>query len=97
MSRLTHIFECVIGDIGLGHIRPGTNISDRNEGWKQNYRGLDVAVFLNNSTAINRRTLWQGGPDLAVEIANPRDQTWEKIEFYASVGTRELIIIDRVP
>ncbi len=97
VSRLTHIFECMIGDTGLGHIRPGTNISDRFEGWKQNYRCPDVAVFLTNSTAINRRTHWQGGPDLAVEIASPRDQTWKKIEFYASVGTRELIIIDRAP
>ncbi len=97
VSRLTHIFECVIGDTGLGHIRPGTNISDRHEGWKENYRCPDVAVFLNNSTAINRRTHWQGGPDLAVEIASPRGQTWEKIEFYASVGTQELIIVDRAP
>lgn len=54
-------------------------------------------MFLNNSTAINRRTHWQGGPDLAGEIASPRDQTWEKIEFYASLGTRELIVVDRAP
>ena len=97
VSRMSHIFECVVGDTGLGQVRPGTNISDRHEGWKENYRCPDVAVFLNNSTAINRRTHWQGGPDLAVEIASPRDQTWEKIEFYASVGTRELIIVDRAP
>lgn len=97
VSRLTFIFETVVGERGLGHVRPGTNISDRHEGWKENYRCPDVAVFLNNSTAINRRTHWQGGPDLAVEIASPRDQTWEKIEFYARVGTRELIIVDRDP
>lgn len=97
VSRLTHIFETVVGERGLGQIRPGTNISDRHQGWKENYRCPDVAVFLNNSTAINRRTHWQGGPDLVVEIASPRDQTWEKIEFYASVGTRELIIVDRAP
>ena len=97
VSRLTFIFENVIGEQKLGHIRPGTNISDRHQGWKENYRCPDVAVFLNDSTAINRRTHWQGGPDLAVEIASPRDRTWEKIEFYASVGTRELLIIDRDP
>ena len=97
VSRLTYIFEFVIGEPGMGKVRPGTNISDRAKGWKENYRCPDVAVFLNNSTAINRRTHWQGGPDLAVEIASPRDQTWEKIEFYAGVGTRELLIIDRAP
>ena len=97
VSRLTFIFEMVIGERGLGQIRPGTNISGRNKDWKDNYRCPDVAVFLNDSTAINRRTHWQGGPDLAVEIVSPKDRTWEKIEFYASVGTRELLIIDRDP
>ena len=97
VSRISHICECVIGDTLLGTVLPGTNISDRHKDWKENYRCPDVAVFLNDSTAINRRTHWQGGPDLAVEIASPRDRTWEKIEFYASVGTRELLIIDRDP
>ena len=57
VSHLTFIFEMVIGERGLGQIRPGTNISDRNKDWKDNYRCPDVAVFLNDSTAINRRTL----------------------------------------
>ncbi|MEK6261694.1 MAG: Uma2 family endonuclease [Planctomycetota bacterium] len=97
VSRLTFVFESVIGQPGLGMVLPGTNVSDRAKNWKKNYRCPDVAVFLNGTKAINRETHWQGGPDLAVEIASPQDQTWEKIEFYASVGTRELIIVDRAP
>ena len=97
VSRISHICECVIGDTMLGKVLPGTNVSDRAKNWKKNYRCPDVAVFLNGTKAINWETHWQGGPDLAVEIASSRDQTWEKIEFYASVGTRELIIIDRAP
>ena len=97
VSRLTFVFESVIGQPGLGMVLPGTNVSDRAKSWKKNYRCPDVAVFLNGTKAINWETHWQGGPDLAVEIASPRDQTWEKIEFYGSVGTRELIIIDRAP
>ena len=97
VSRLSFVFESVIGQLGLGMVLPGTNVSDRAESWKKNYRCPDVAVYLNESKAINWETHWQGGPDLAVEIASPRDRTWEKIEFYASVGTRELLIIDRDP
>lgn len=97
VSRLTFVFESVIGQPGLGMVLPGTNVSDRAKNWKKNYRCPDVAVFLNETKAINWETHWQGGPDLAVEIASPQDQTWEKIEFYASVGTRELIIVDRAP
>ena len=97
VSRLSFVFESVIGQLGLGMVLPGTNVSDRADGWKKNYRCPDVAVYLNETKAINWETHWQGGPDLAVEIASPRDRTWEKIEFYASVGTRELLIIDRDP
>jgi hypothetical protein len=97
VSRLTFVFESVIGQPGLGMVLPGTNVSDRAKRWKKNYRCPDVAVYLNGTKAINWETHWQGGPDLAVEIVSPGDRTWEKIEFYASVGTQELIIIDRAP
>ena len=39
VSRLTYIFEFVIGEPGMGKVRPGTNISDRAKGWKENYKG----------------------------------------------------------
>ena len=97
VSRISHICESVVGDKMLGMVLAGTNISDRAKGGKKNYRCPDVAVFLNGTKAVNWETHWQGGPDLAVEIASPRDRTWEKIEFYASVGTRELIVVDRAP
>jgi len=97
VSRLTFIFESVVGEPGLGKVRPGINISDQEESWKENYRCPDVAVFLNETSAVNKRTHWLGGSDLAVEICSPRDRTREKIDFYASVGTRELMIIDRDP
>ena len=56
-----------------------------------------MAVFLNDTRATNQGTHWFGGPDFAVEIVSPNDRTREKLDFYASVGTRELLIIDRDP
>jgi Uma2 family endonuclease len=82
---------------GLGKVRPGINVSDRREGWKQDYRVPDVAVFLNSGTAENLGTHWVGGPDFAVEVISPLDRAREKIPFYEKVGVGELLIVDRDP
>lgn len=80
-----------------GLVRAGTNISDQREDWTFNDRCPDVAVFLNETQAENCDTHWYGGPDFAVEIVSPGDRTREKLDFYAKVGTRELLIVDRDP
>ena len=64
---------------------------------KHNYRSPDVVVFLNDTKAENCDTHWFGGPDFAVEIVSPGDRSREKFEFYANVGVRELLLIDREP
>jgi Uma2 family endonuclease len=97
VNRLAAIFQEVIDWPGLGHVRPGVNISDRKEDWTQNYRVPDVAVFLETGSAENCDAFWFGGPDFAVEIVSPGDQSREKMEFYGRVGARELLLIDREP
>jgi Uma2 family endonuclease len=82
---------------GLGLVRAGVNVSDREKGWKSNYRCPDVVVFLTGTSARNCDTHWLGGPDLAVEIVSPRDRSREKVDFYTRVGVRELLVIDRKP
>jgi Uma2 family endonuclease len=78
-------------------IRAGVNVSDRHEGWVHNYRCPDVVAFLPDTKAINNHTHWTGGPDFAVEIVSRGDRSRDKLEFYAAVGTRELLIVDRDP
>ena len=82
---------------GLGIVLPGANITDQQVDWTKNFRCPDVAVFLNDSQAENRDTHWFGGPDFTVEIVSPHDRTREKVDFYARVNTRELLIVDRDP
>ena len=82
---------------GSTKVYPGANVSDREEGWTHNYRCPDVAVFLTSTTAKNCDTHWCGGPDFAIEIVSEDDPTRDKISFYAKVGTRELLIVDRDP
>jgi Uma2 family endonuclease len=90
------LYEAVV-DKRLGIVLPGTNVSDRVEGWGRNYRVPDIAVFLNETAAVNYSTFWFGGPDFAIEILSQDDQTREKLEFYSKVRTRELLIVDRDP
>jgi Uma2 family endonuclease len=63
----------------------------------ENYREPDFAIFLKGTRAQNRGTYWLGGPDFGVEIRSPNDRTCEKLDFYAQVGTGELLVICRNP
>jgi Uma2 family endonuclease len=97
VGNLTMCLGSVIRDSRLGQVLPGVNVSDRREGWEKNFRCPDVAVFLNDCKAVNCGTFAFGGPDFAVEIVSPGDRSREKLDFYAKVGTRELLIVDRKP
>lgn len=81
----------------LARVYMSVGISDRKEGWEQNYRVPDISVFLNDTAAESCKTHWYGGPDFAIEITSPGEHALEKLPFYAKVGTRELLIIDRHP
>jgi hypothetical protein len=94
---LTGILYATIDLPGLGLVHPGANVSDREEDWTFNYRVPDVAVYLAGTTARDCGTHWLGGPDFAVEVASPGDETRDKLPFYGKVGVRELLLIDRDP
>lgn len=78
-------------------VLPGANVTDREDNWIKNYRVPDVAVFFPGNPAQDRVTHYLGGPDFAVEIVSKRDRSRKKFKFYASVGVRELLIVDRFP
>jgi Uma2 family endonuclease len=94
---LAHVLTMAIEDAGLGTIYPGANVSNQRTNWTKNYRCPDVLVFLKGNPAEDRDTHWFGGPDLAVEIVSPGDRSYEKLDFYAGVNTREVLIVDRDP
>ncbi len=96
-GELCIILRLTVGPPSAGLVFNGVNVSDRDEGWLQNYREPDVAVYLPRNPARDCGTHWQGGPDLAVEIVSPHDRARDKAAFYASVGVRELLVLDRAP
>jgi len=76
---------------------PGANVSDRIQGWDKNYREPDVLVVFEDSQAKECDTHLCGGPDFLVEVLSPDDRSREKLPFYAKIGSREVLLIDRDP
>ncbi len=86
-----------IEDEGLGRVFTGGNVSDQAEDWTTNFRCPDIAVYLEGGIAKDMGSHWLMGPDFAVEIVSRGDRSRDKFDFYAAVGTRELLIVDRYP
>lgn len=97
VARFCTILELIVGIPGLGEVRPGVNVSDRDEGWERNYRIPDVAVRLNDGRAVIREAHWHGGPDFLIEVLSPGDRARDKLAFYAAIGTREVLFVERRP
>ncbi len=87
----------VLGQDERIQIFAGCNVSDQPKRWRRNYRCPDLAVFLPGNPAEDRGSHWFGGPDFAVEILSRFDRSREKFGFYAKVGVRELMLVDRRP
>jgi Uma2 family endonuclease len=96
-GRLIHILISAIDQDRALAIAIGGNVSDRPDRWKKNFRCPDGLVILPGSRAEDRGSHWFGGPDFAVEIISPGDRSREKFDFYAKVGVRELLLVDRKP
>jgi Uma2 family endonuclease len=97
VSRMVMAFGSVVDLDGGAEVFAGLNVSDRVEKWKENYRIPDVAVYLPGNPAIIRTAHACGGPDFAVEILSEGDLARRKLDFYAKVNTRELLLLDRDP
>jgi Uma2 family endonuclease len=97
VGDLDSILRAVVKSAGLGKVYPGANVSDREEGWDDNFRGPDIVVVLNGGRAKDCGTHFVGGPDFLVEIASRYDHSRDKLSFYGQIGVREVMIIDRDP
>ncbi len=97
VMRLGVAFSAAINVPAGGTVFPGLNLSDRVTDWKHNFRCPDVAVFLAGNSAQVFEAHIRGPADFLVEIVSPGDKSRDKLEFYAELGVRELLVIDRYP
>ncbi len=91
-GELFIILKEVVERTGLGVVVQQFNVADPTQGL-QDFRISDISVVLQGSQV--RETFIAGGPDLLLEIYSPGDETYQKIDWYAEQGVRELIIINR--
>jgi Uma2 family endonuclease len=60
-----------------------------NMGVKDDFRVPDLGVHRGTPHGV-----WVPTAAIAVEVLSPRDETWEKLPFYAEHGVDELVIVD---
>ena len=72
VGKLTTVLEISLGWTGLGDVRPGVNVSDRDDDWTQNYRCPDVAVFLRGGQGDQPRHVLARRPRLRGRGRQPR-------------------------
>lgn len=97
VSEFTVFLSLIVTWPGQGEVFPGCNVSDRDEGWTENFRIPDVAVFLTDGVGSIQGTHSRGGPDFLVEVLSDDDRALEKLPFYAKNGVREVLFIRRDP
>lgn len=80
---------------GRGLLRSGVNVCDAPTGW-ENYRVPDLTfVAAGHESVVAPDGVRFGGPDAVVEIRSPDDETYEKLPFFAVLGVRDVVVIDR--
>jgi Uma2 family endonuclease len=63
--------------------------------WRRDYRIPDIILLSRERLSIRKREFVLGAPDVVVEIQIPRDESREKLAFYARLAVPEVWIIDR--
>lgn len=58
IMRISAILYKLFGGKGEASILPGANVSDREEGWEQNFRCPDVVVAFRGGQARNCAAYW---------------------------------------
>jgi Uma2 family endonuclease len=63
--------------------------------WPNNYRIPDLVLLTPQRFDIDCNEYFDGGPDAVVEIHSSANEAYDKLDFYAQIGVREIWIIDR--
>jgi Uma2 family endonuclease len=78
-----------------GTLRAGINVF-REASFKEDYRIPDLTFVAAGREAILAKDgVRGGGPDAVLEIRSPGDETYDKFPFFAALGVREVVVVDR--
>jgi Uma2 family endonuclease len=80
---------------GRGTVRAGINVFDDSSP-AENYRIPDLTfVAAGREHLLVEDGVRGGGPDAVIEVRSPGDESYEKLPFFAALGVREVLVIDR--
>ena len=75
-----------------GTVRSGINVFQASK----NFRIPDLTfVAQGRERLFSADGVRDGGPDAVIEIRSPEDETYDKLPFFAALGIREVIVVDR--
>ena len=63
--------------------------------WINNYRIPDIVLLSRDRLALENDAFILGAPLICIEVRSPKDESFEKLQFYAKLGVPEVWIIDR--
>ena len=63
--------------------------------WPSDYRVPDLVLLTPDRFGIDKNEYFEGAPTVVVEIRSPEDESYDKLDFYATLGVPEVWIIDR--
>ena len=98
-QRIVLAITRFLGDVcergSRGVLAIGINVFDESSK-TENYRIPDFTfVSSGRKQLLAPDGIRGGGPDAVIEIRSPKDETYEKLPFFARLGVREVIVIDR--
>jgi Uma2 family endonuclease len=92
LDRIIGFLEPHLRTSGRGRLVSGINVFRESA----DYRIPDLTfVASEREHLFHPDGIRAGGPDAVIEIRSPEDETYDKLPFYAAIGTREVIVIDR--
>jgi Uma2 family endonuclease len=92
LGRLIGFLEARLRADGRGMLVAGINVFQETA----DYRIPDLTfVAAGREHTLHADGVRGGGPDAVIEIRSPEDETFEKLPFYAALGVREVVILDR--
>jgi Uma2 family endonuclease len=92
LDRLIGFLEPLLRNAARGTLCSGINVFREDK----DYRIPDLTFIASGREAVLAEDGTRGGgPDAVIEIRSPDDESYEKLPFYAAIGTQEVIVIDR--
>jgi Uma2 family endonuclease len=92
LDRLIEFLGPLMRNSGRGQLVSGINVFRESK----DYRIPDLTFVTRERAHIfHSDGTRNGGPDAVIEIRSPEDESYEKLPFYAAIGVREVIVVDR--